>query len=588
MVLKVTEAEAKHGAAAARRPAAGRASRSTIRTSSTATRSRPRLARSATSSRPHTEFRDDRFVAAFDRTPDQPAFFTLAYMVRAVAPGTLRASRRPRSRTCTAPSASAAPPSARSRSRAGSDGRASPDTQRERLRRWLAAGAGVLRLRGGVAGGAALWRFVDQLGPLDLSAAAEALDRRARSRRPAAAALHHGGRPLAPAGRRRRTSIRASSPCCRPTRTAASDRHPGVDPLALLRAAGQLPRARPHRLRRLDADHAGGAPARAARGAHARRQAAPDRARRAARAAALARPRSSTSTSRSRPMAAISRACAPRRSPISARSRSACRFAEAALLVALPQSPETRRPDRFAAGAARAPATACSTAAVARGVLDAAEAGPPSARAGARRRAGRSRCSPPTRPKPRSRQRPDAQGSIGSTIDARLQASLETLAARARRAARTRGSRPRSSSIDNATGEVRAHVGSAGLSRAASAPARRHDARRVRSPGSALKPFIYALAFENGLAHPETLLDDRPSRFGALRAGELRPLLPGHGHGAPGAAAVAQRAGRRAPRRGRARRASLPACGRPGPTIVAAEGGAARARRRRSAASASR
>jgi len=35
----------------------------------------------------HTEYRDDRFVAAFDRKPDQPAFFTVAYMVRAVSPG---------------------------------------------------------------------------------------------------------------------------------------------------------------------------------------------------------------------------------------------------------------------------------------------------------------------------------------------------------------------------------------------------------------------------------------------------------------------------------------------------------------------
>ncbi len=34
-----------------------------------------------------SEFRDDRFVAAIDRSPGQPAFFTLAYVVRAVAPG---------------------------------------------------------------------------------------------------------------------------------------------------------------------------------------------------------------------------------------------------------------------------------------------------------------------------------------------------------------------------------------------------------------------------------------------------------------------------------------------------------------------
>ncbi|MCW1840345.1 MG2 domain-containing protein [Prosthecomicrobium hirschii] len=36
----------------------------------------------------HTEYRDDRFVAAFDRTASQSAFFHVAYIVRAVAPGT--------------------------------------------------------------------------------------------------------------------------------------------------------------------------------------------------------------------------------------------------------------------------------------------------------------------------------------------------------------------------------------------------------------------------------------------------------------------------------------------------------------------
>jgi alpha-2-macroglobulin len=35
----------------------------------------------------HTEYRDDRFVAAFDREAGNEAFFTVAYMVRAVAPG---------------------------------------------------------------------------------------------------------------------------------------------------------------------------------------------------------------------------------------------------------------------------------------------------------------------------------------------------------------------------------------------------------------------------------------------------------------------------------------------------------------------
>ncbi|MGL4975351.1 MAG: penicillin-binding transpeptidase domain-containing protein, partial [Bosea sp. (in: a-proteobacteria)] len=36
-----------------------------------------------------------------------------------------------------------------------------------------------------------------------------------------------------------------------------------------------------------------------------------------------------------------------------------------------------------------------------------------------------------------------------------------------------------------------------------------------------LKPFIYALAFENGTAHPETILDDRPSRYGSYAPGNF-------------------------------------------------------------------
>lgn len=39
--------------------------------------------------------------------------------------------------------------------------------------------------------------------------------------------------------------------------------------------------------------------------------------------------------------------------------------------------------------------------------------------------------------------------------------------------------------------------------------------RATRSPGSALKPFLYAMAFEQGLVRPDTLLSDLPRRFGA-------------------------------------------------------------------------
>jgi penicillin-binding protein 1C len=39
-------------------------------------------------------------------------------------------------------------------------------------------------------------------------------------------------------------------------------------------------------------------------------------------------------------------------------------------------------------------------------------------------------------------------------------------------------------------------------------------ARAVRSPGSALKPFIYAMAFDRLIIHPETVLEDRARDFG--------------------------------------------------------------------------
>ncbi len=38
--------------------------------------------------------------------------------------------------------------------------------------------------------------------------------------------------------------------------------------------------------------------------------------------------------------------------------------------------------------------------------------------------------------------------------------------------------------------------------------------RARRSPGSTLKPFIYALALEQGLIHPRSILDDSPKSFG--------------------------------------------------------------------------
>ncbi|MGC2784118.1 MAG: penicillin-binding transpeptidase domain-containing protein, partial [Roseiarcus sp.] len=102
---------------------------------------------------------------------------------------------------------------------------------------------------------------------------------------------------------------------------------------------------------------------------------------------------------------------------------------------------------------------------------------------------------------------------IKLSIDARLQAKLESLA---KDSVARLG--PKLSAaivvVDNATGEIRARVGSADYDDA-SRDGAIDMSRSPRSPGSALKPFIYALAFEQGLAHPETRLFDRPMRYGA-------------------------------------------------------------------------
>ncbi|MBL8530872.1 MAG: penicillin-binding protein 1C, partial [Hyphomonadaceae bacterium] len=57
---------------------------------------------------------------------------------------------------------------------------------------------------------------------------------------------------------------------------------------------------------------------------------------------------------------------------------------------------------------------------------------------------------------------------------------------------------------------VRARVGGAGRDRAGGFI---DMTRAVRSPGSALKPFLYAIAFDEGIAAPQTLVRDAPRRF---------------------------------------------------------------------------
>ena len=177
-------------------------------------------------------------------------------------------------------------------------------------------------------------------------------------------------------------------------------------------------------------------------------------------------------------------------------------MAEAALLVALPQSPETRRPDRHpdAAKAARAR------------VLDRVDA-PEQMRLAA----------VPQAMKPFIRLAPHLAdqmqhadplaGHHDLTLNARLQAEIENLARRAVQG-QARGVSAAIVIADHQTGEVLASTGSPDYSAHGGALGFVDMTRAVRSPGSTLKPFIYGLAFDQGLAHPDTLIDDSPVAFG--------------------------------------------------------------------------
>jgi penicillin-binding protein 1C len=184
-------------------------------------------------------------------------------------------------------------------------------------------------------------------------------------------------------------------------------------------------------------------------------------------------------------------------------------MAEAALLVALPQSPEARRPDRDATAARDARNRVLDRLAAA-GVIDkdAADAAKTEKMPSARRLF-------PMLAAHLGQQAVDARPELAVhklTIDRDLQSSLEALAKD-----RAAGLGPKLSVAivvaDHLTGSVLASVGSADLFDDARA-GHVDMTRALRSPGSTLKPLIYGLAFEEGLAHPESLIEDRPTGFG--------------------------------------------------------------------------
>ncbi|WP_422613603.1 penicillin-binding protein 1C [Polymorphum gilvum] len=182
--------------------------------------------------------------------------------------------------------------------------------------------------------------------------------------------------------------------------------------------------------------------------------------------------------------------------------------AEAALLVALPQAPESRRPDRFIPAARRARDRVLERAAAA-GVIDrdTAEA------------AKREAIPTLRRPMPMLAAHLAREVVVAAperiehrlTLDRDLQAALEDLLSR-----KVAALGPRLSGAlvvaDHASGDILALAGSPGLlddDRLGHIDM----TRAVRSPGSTLKPLIYGLAFEQGVAHPESYIEDRPIRI---------------------------------------------------------------------------
>lgn len=185
-------------------------------------------------------------------------------------------------------------------------------------------------------------------------------------------------------------------------------------------------------------------------------------------------------------------------------------LAESALLVALPQAPETRRPDRFPELASRARDRVLAR------VQDARILPEPDIARGFEEPVPERRRAFPRHAAHRAEMlvaENHAEKRLLTTYDRGMQASLEALA---RERAETFGREVSVAIvvIDLASGELRASVGGADYFDAARAGGM-DLTRAIRSPGSALKPFIYAFAFDEGLAHPETLLEDRAMRFGA-------------------------------------------------------------------------
>ncbi len=185
-------------------------------------------------------------------------------------------------------------------------------------------------------------------------------------------------------------------------------------------------------------------------------------------------------------------------------------LAESALLVALPQSPETRRLDRYP-DVARAARDRVLARMVEDGRVSADDAKHAKLEAVPRLRKPMPLLAPHATDQSLALLKNESR--IQLTLDSTIQKSLESLAKD-----RALALGPDVSigilAIDNESGDVLAHIGSPDYFDTRRA-GQMDMTRAVRSPGSTLKPFIYGLAFEDGFVHPESLIEDRPIRYGS-------------------------------------------------------------------------
>lgn len=185
---------------------------------------------------------------------------------------------------------------------------------------------------------------------------------------------------------------------------------------------------------------------------------------------------------------------------------------EAALLVALPQAPEALRPDRFPERA-RAARDRVLDRMVERGVLTAQSA----AEARQDPVPGLRRPLPFAAPHfawDVAAAHPERR-IIRTTIDAGLQRALERLVL-VEQGRLDPGASVAVLVVENESRHVLAWLGSSDFFDDGSY-GQIDMVRAVRSPGSTLKPFIYGMAFDDLLIHPETVVADMPTRFGSYQ-----------------------------------------------------------------------